>query len=411
MFCNVGSLTGRWGGMVGEIDYAAANEALARLGMWASRHTAFPVKTLCWPTWERLGMIKNFDVAVNYSSALAVAEGVNRWQRELVSARSGEVMFMGALGNLGSPAYLKGFPPAEATANIESLYTQYHYLGDVVRFMPGRELVTRHGISSASAPALYEFEVGGVGALPVSILLDYAIAAGEWLRPAGPHVALQEIREIAVNLPALRVEGAQYAFARCAVSSSDASTGKVVVTFTKADHSGPIASLELVYGEARESNVLAVRSDADSRDADLPPAPGLRWPGVHLKLARWRETPDGRVVGTAGSCRASDLWSTLRVPASTLPFAGLENILRAASARGRGSGLRISRLVPGAGSQADLGISGHPADGRWNAVDPEGRVVVQVEGLVFTAADERLADERLVAGEGHRADSRSRVSA
>ena len=70
MFCNVGSLTGRWGGMVGEIDYAAANEALSTLGLWASRLTSFPVKTLCWPTWERLGMIKNFDVAATYSSAL-----------------------------------------------------------------------------------------------------------------------------------------------------------------------------------------------------------------------------------------------------------------------------------------------------------------------------------------------------
>ena len=29
MFCNVGSLTGRWGGMIGETDYAAANEGLS----------------------------------------------------------------------------------------------------------------------------------------------------------------------------------------------------------------------------------------------------------------------------------------------------------------------------------------------------------------------------------------------
>jgi NAD(P)-dependent dehydrogenase (short-subunit alcohol dehydrogenase family) len=34
-FCNMGSLTGRWGGMTGETDYAAANEALARLSLWA----------------------------------------------------------------------------------------------------------------------------------------------------------------------------------------------------------------------------------------------------------------------------------------------------------------------------------------------------------------------------------------
>ena len=90
MFCNVGSLTGRWGGMVGEIDYAAANEGLSRLGMWAAKRTEFPVKTICWPTWERLGMIKNFDTAVAYSSALNVAEGTAKWKRELASGRSGK---------------------------------------------------------------------------------------------------------------------------------------------------------------------------------------------------------------------------------------------------------------------------------------------------------------------------------
>ncbi|WP_255214308.1 SDR family NAD(P)-dependent oxidoreductase, partial [Burkholderia pseudomallei] len=78
-FCNVGSLTGRWGGMTGETDYAAANEALARLGLWAARHAFSPacgVKTLVWPTWEGVGMITNFAVTQRYVSPMNVDEGV-----------------------------------------------------------------------------------------------------------------------------------------------------------------------------------------------------------------------------------------------------------------------------------------------------------------------------------------------
>ena len=49
VFCNVGSLAGRMGGMIGRIDYAAGNEALARLGFWARDGLGLPVQTLCWP--------------------------------------------------------------------------------------------------------------------------------------------------------------------------------------------------------------------------------------------------------------------------------------------------------------------------------------------------------------------------
>jgi hypothetical protein len=46
--------------MIGEIDYAAANAGLSIAGAWAAQRAPFPVMTVCWPTWERLGgMIKN----------------------------------------------------------------------------------------------------------------------------------------------------------------------------------------------------------------------------------------------------------------------------------------------------------------------------------------------------------------
>ena len=42
LFCNVGSASGRIGGMVGQIDYAASNEALTRLGFWACTEHRLP---------------------------------------------------------------------------------------------------------------------------------------------------------------------------------------------------------------------------------------------------------------------------------------------------------------------------------------------------------------------------------
>ena len=101
--------------MIGEIDYAAANAGLSIAGAWAAARAPFPVKTVCWPTWERLGgMIKNFDVTLSYMSALDVDEGVYRWKRELLGAESGESVFVGRVGKALFPAHVKGFPPSPA---------------------------------------------------------------------------------------------------------------------------------------------------------------------------------------------------------------------------------------------------------------------------------------------------------
>jgi NAD(P)-dependent dehydrogenase (short-subunit alcohol dehydrogenase family) len=395
MFCNVGSLTGRWGGMVGEIDYAAANEALSRLGLWASRRTSFPVKTLCWPTWERLGMIKNFDVAATYSSALAVAEGVSRWRDELLRAQSGDVVFMGALGNLGSPVYLKGFPPAEATANIASLYTQYHFLGDVVQFRPGRELRSVHRVSTGSAPLMHEFEVDGCAALPLTTLLEFAVAAGEWIQPDGPRpVALTEITDIRVNLLALKAAGGECLFERLVRRAPDAGSWTVAATFAAPGDGSPFASAKLVYGASLPSLETAPQQlDAECSEAQPAATPGLHWRGLHLKLARWRASRDGRLVAVVRSCPESDLWSTVRVPAAAVSFTALENIVRAASPQALGPYLGIARLLPGASRSAELTITGCPARQRWTAVDASGRTVLQAEGITFSTAAGRLIDE------------------
>ncbi|MEK8142913.1 hypothetical protein NKH18_14395 [Streptomyces sp. M10(2022)] len=79
----MGSLTGRLGGMVGQLEYAAANEGLARLGRWAGRQADFPVMTLAWPTWDRIGLISNFSATLRYMAAIDITDGLAKWQAEL----------------------------------------------------------------------------------------------------------------------------------------------------------------------------------------------------------------------------------------------------------------------------------------------------------------------------------------
>jgi len=63
-------------------------------------------------------------------------KGLRLWRNELSAARSGEVTFVGGVGRALNPLQIKGFPPAPELANIQSLYTYFHHLGDVISFGP-----------------------------------------------------------------------------------------------------------------------------------------------------------------------------------------------------------------------------------------------------------------------------------
>ena len=133
-FCNVGSVAGRMGGMAGQIDYAGANEVLSRLGFWAQQELGLPVATLCWTTWEQIGLIANYDAALRYGAALAVDEGVDRWLVELLGAEPTEAMFLGAIGTALSPGQIRGFQSFGEHPDMPWLLSRRHYLGEVEVF-------------------------------------------------------------------------------------------------------------------------------------------------------------------------------------------------------------------------------------------------------------------------------------
>jgi NAD(P)-dependent dehydrogenase (short-subunit alcohol dehydrogenase family) len=393
IFCSVGSLTGRWGGMIGEIDYAAANEGLSRLGMWAAARAPFPVKTICWPTWERLGMIKNFDTAVAYSSALGVEEGTRKWEQELASASSGEVMFMGALGNAGSPLYLKGFPPIPDAISIEELYTQFHYLCDVVRFRPFQELTSRNRIEIPAAPLMQEFRVQGVAALPVSILLDYAIAAGDWVQPEGHRgLRLLELRGVRVNLRGLKARGTAYEFRREARGQWVDGTWTVEVKLqSNQESTGFRARLTLVYGKSESAASFALPASAKEIKPRREDSGELVWTGIHMKIVRFRQNADGSFAGEVATCPVADLWSTAYVPRGFLPHTALENIFRTAACWNEGvecAELTIARLQL-TENQAGAVVVVRGNEHFWTIHNRSGQPVARIEGLAYAASEEK----------------------
>ena len=52
-------------------------------------NTSMPVSTLAWTTWDRIGLIANFDAALRYGTALPVDEGIAKWSAELLAAQTG----------------------------------------------------------------------------------------------------------------------------------------------------------------------------------------------------------------------------------------------------------------------------------------------------------------------------------
>lgn len=351
-------------------------------------------------------MIKNFDTAVAYSSALSVEEGTRKWKRELLHAASGEVMFMGALGNAVSPLYLKGFPPIPDAVNIGALYNQFHYLGDVVEFKPFQELRSRHRIPIGMAPLMQEFQVDGAPALPVSILLDYAIATGDWTRPEGPEpLHLIGLREIVVDLGALKAEGPVYEFTRWASGRWVGGAWEVEVRFgsPRATAAEPIAQLTLIYDKQPAGPAPVHPREVVNHRTALPVSPTLRWTGIHMKRARWGRSSKGLLVGEAASCPQADLWSTPYLPGAYLPHAPVENAISSAVPAAHGNEgrlLRIVRLVPQLEPLADardavpapnFTILGNQRTGTWWIVNHEGQEVVRLEGLACIREEGRLS--------------------
>lgn len=369
-FCNVGSLTGRWGGMVGQLDYGAGNEALSRLGLWAARTRGLPVSTVCWPTWERLGMITNYEATLRYMSAVDVDEALHHWRREILAASTGEITFIGDVGPALLPSVLRGYPQDSGLPGIERLATARHFLGEPRRFHPGTSLTTHHVLRPAGMPVCGDFRVGGTPALPVSLALELLHAAGPWVRPEGADVRLTALQDLTVVFPALRLRDPETRLTRTATGAWSADgTWRVAVALTSDE--GPVASAELCFTTGADGQPPTGRRGAPP---PRPPAAGApSWSGHVVPLARWRYAPDGTRHATAPPPRPADWLLDTPAPAPALPLGALENVLREAlSAHGAPAHrLTAESLTAGPPTTAPLHLAGTPDAAHWTATAPD----------------------------------------
>lgn len=391
LFCNVGSASGRIGGMVGQIDYAAANEALTRLGFWAYAQDRLPVTTLAWTTWDRIGLIANFDAALRYGTALPVDEGIAKWTAELTAARPGEVMFLGRVGTALVPTQLAGLRKFIDHPDYDRLHSMGHFLGEVEEYRPFR-CIRSNIVARAEHPWAGTTTIAGAPGLPIGIAFEYAVSLGDWVVPEGwaPR-HLTELRDVCVDIAALALRDGRLMLRRGATGSRVDGRWCVDVTMHRADDHRQVLQARLVYGDSavsltqepklrpRNGAALGEASPVGRRLRGQPD--GLAWPGLAVPAADWWEENDplrGRVRPT----RPADLWALPNPPHHVLPTNALESIIAVHATVGGAAGriLDIHALRFGAGGSEDI-VEGSPNTGQWTVLDKAGSPILAMEGM------------------------------
>ncbi|MBT2389522.1 SDR family NAD(P)-dependent oxidoreductase [Streptomyces sp. ISL-1] len=383
LLSNVGSLAGRMGGMVGQIDYAAGNEALARMGFWARDNLGLPVQTLCWPTWERLGVIANYSAAVRYVSTLDPAEGARRWVEELSSGHTDEAVFLGRIGAVLAPGQLRGFGLLTGHPDLPRLHALDHHLGEVEEYEIFRSLRSTTRLRAGQHPCLSEVRVDAAPAVPVSVALEHAVAAGDWVVPEGwPLLHLRELRNLQVHLGGLRFTGEHLTLHREARGGYSDGEWCVDVTIRGAEGTD-IAAVTLVYGDRpaeRTRTTVPVDDGASSRPAAR--SGRLSWSGVVFP-----EKPADRSEGglriDLPPVEPADLWTVPFPPDPTLAPAAVEAIVREVdrhTVRDAAGTLTVRRLVLCPGAQRVEHLHATVGLDRWTGTR-EGVGVLLAEGV------------------------------
>ena len=281
---------------------------------------------------------------------------------------------------------MKGFAPTPDLPSFGRLYTYFHYLGDARRFQPFHSIESESTLRPDDAPCMNDFRVAGSPALPVSVLLEYALAVGDWVQPEPPaQLRWRELRNLRVDLPALAGSGALTFVKRAAGGRRDAVW---VVGVELAVGEAELAHMELVYSRDEPAAGPEVSIDADGEAEEVAPVPPLAWHGRVYRAAQWRQARDGTIVGQVRTAEPSDLWATTFVPEAALPGAQLENIFRAELSLQRPAAavrrLCLRRMERFSGSRG-WGPVVRSAEGSWSVLDKDGRTALHLEGLVYEA--------------------------
>jgi hypothetical protein len=170
-FVSMGSIAGRLGNP-GQVDYSAANEAMARVCL--ARPRALHV---CWTAWGDVGMAVRGGMETLLTSRgveLLPAEAGAALLRDLVAAEvTGEVLVAGKLGDFRLPPL--------------------HPLLDALE-LDGDSAIARRELSLESDPWIADHAIDGVPVLPGVIGLELMVATALSASPRGEYVGLEDVR-------------------------------------------------------------------------------------------------------------------------------------------------------------------------------------------------------------------------
>ncbi|GAA1307541.1 SDR family NAD(P)-dependent oxidoreductase [Saccharothrix xinjiangensis] len=333
--CAVGSLTGRYGGMVGQVDYAAANEGLARLAMWAGHRLPYPVKSLSWPTWDGLGLITNLEAAARYMRPISVEAGLAAWRSELTRAGSGEIGFLSDIGAV-TPGQLAGLVVPSDWENRASLLTRRFLLGTVTAHEPGRLFDTAHRLGAGWAAFLDDVRTGGAPGVPVSVALEYLLAGAEWLAPPIGPVAVAAAEDLWAWPAGLAVPHGSCVLGRRARVVGTSDRWRVRVELLRAGQ--PVAGAVVVFGPRPEPRWSPAPAASPRRSAA-----GYRWRPYAVDVGPWR-AGDGGWTTSVRPSRPADLVVRTDPPEFRLPVGHLEAALAVSRAREGAARWRADRL-------------------------------------------------------------------
>lgn len=344
LMCLTGSLTGRYGGMVGQMDYAAANEALAYASRSAGR--PYPVLCLAWPTWDGVGLITNLGAAAQYMKPISAEDGVEAWLAELACGRGGETAFMGDFAAV-SCQHLASIPVPSGWAGARGILSRRHWMGQVEQIVPGKLIRTAHAMDPALSPHLASARVHGAPALPVSLILELLVQSLDGFQGLVP--SAPSLENVHVDMSALMLD----------LPTSDSGGHPAPITLVRT------AVLERGGEHVLRVEVTARRSTGAQRVATARlrlARNGAAWharaqpPGTvyHVSAAFSRAQSAGATPYTwTEASVAGDRWSPHRVfgsavpPVFSLPTPALEALCAQAACVGIGE-LRIDALrLPG----------------------------------------------------------------
>jgi NAD(P)-dependent dehydrogenase (short-subunit alcohol dehydrogenase family)/4'-phosphopantetheinyl transferase EntD/3-hydroxymyristoyl/3-hydroxydecanoyl-(acyl carrier protein) dehydratase/acyl carrier protein len=374
----MGSVAGRFGN-AGQVDYAAANDAMARRTLAHPRGLS-----VAWTAWGDVGMATRGSLPRLLEERgvelLRATDGARIAADLLLSDVTGEVVVAGRLG-----------PFTHATG---------HPMVRSVR-LDGPSVSAELPLDLASAPWLEDHAIDGTPVLPGVVGLEWMAAVATELGGEAPIAA----RDVRFRTP-LKVHPGS----------------TPVVRVVAWDDDGPVARLSstrtLANGREQTVHHFQARFDAVLSTEALPsaflPDEALDFDAIYR---RFFHGPAFRVLARVDGLASDGLVATARVPPGGLPDGlGFAPLVIEAAFQAAGllhlattgndalpAGIALVEILGAATPDDDLTVTVAAAGGRYDVdVDGSGGPVVRLRGLVLAERGPAAPDRRLDAGPGGR---------